>query len=142
MRSKRLAVVAVFGLMPFLAINAMTNRAAAKTPDGTWLVSDRVAIEVFDCAGLLCGRIVWLRQPVLRIPAMCGRTIVWGLRQTSPDQWDDGAFFDPENGSTYNLTAELRPDGTISARIYEGIQMFGRTEILRRIAPRSLQGWC
>jgi uncharacterized protein (DUF2147 family) len=116
--------------------------ARAETPDGTWIISDRVAIQVFGCENLFCGRIAWLRQPNLRTPQMCGRTIVWGLTQTAPGQWSDGSFFDPENSTTYNLSAALQPDGTISARIYDGIALFGRTEILRRIDPHSLSGWC
>ncbi len=111
-------------------------------PQGTWLVSDRVAIEIFDCDGSLCGRIGWLRNPALRTPEMCGRTIVWGLTRTGDRAWGNGAFFDPENGQTYDLSAEIESFDTISARIYEGIPLFGRTEILQRIAPRSLPDWC
>ncbi len=120
----------------------LATSAAAATPDGTWIIGDRVAIQVFDCKGLFCGRVVWLRRPALRTKALCGRTIVWGLTPTSPNQWSDGSFFDPENNTTYDLSASLQSDGTISARIYDGIALFGRTEILRRIARSSLTGWC
>ena len=31
--------------------------------DGAWLiVGTGAALEIFDCTGLLCGRIVWLRK--------------------------------------------------------------------------------
>ena len=114
----------------------------APLPDGTWLVSDRVAIEVFDCRHFFCGRVVWLRRPALRTPEICGRTIIWGLTPAGAAEWTNGMFYDPEDGDTYNLIARLRPDGTISARIYEGVALFGKTETLRRIPPRSLAGWC
>lgn len=91
---------------------------------------------------MLGGRIAWLRNPALRTPAMCGRTIVWDLRSTGPTKWSGGRFFDPENGSTYDLSATLDADDMISARIYAGIALYGKTEILRRIAPRSFAGWC
>jgi uncharacterized protein (DUF2147 family) len=139
MGSKRLAALA-FGLS--LCLSWPGTHALARTPDGTWLISDRVAIQVFDCDGLFCGRIVWLRQPALRTPALCGRTIIWGLTPTAPNQWSNGSFFDPENATTYNLSAALQPDGTNSARIYEDIALFGRTEILQRINPHSRPGWC
>jgi uncharacterized protein (DUF2147 family) len=111
-------------------------------PEGAWIISDRVAIEVFDCGGSLCGRIVWLRNPALRTAEMCGRTIVWGLTPDGPASWSNGWFFDPENHSTYDLSAELESADRIAARIYKGVSWFGRTEILTRIPPRSLEGWC
>ncbi len=126
----------------FVTFPAAYGRADVQPAVGTWLISDRLAIQVFDCQRLLCGRIVWLRQPTLRTPKLCGRTIVWGLTPTGPAHWNNGTFFDPEDGETYNLTATLQPDGSMSARIYEGIALFGKTELLRRISPRSLTGWC
>jgi uncharacterized protein (DUF2147 family) len=136
---RRLAILLTAGFASIPAVRAGTD---APLPDGTWIVSNRVAIEVFDCRQAFCGRVVWLRQPTLRTPDTCGRTIVWGLTPAGPSRWTDGTFFDPEDGDTYNLTATLRPDGTISARIYAGIALFGKTEVLRRIVPRSLAGWC
>ena len=68
--------------------------AASEVPDGTWLLANRVAIEVFDCSGLACGRIVWLLRPrtpdgqpdvdrrnpdaALRQRQLCGLTILLG----------------------------------------------------------------
>ena len=37
--------------------------ASAEVPDGTWLFANRVAVDVFECRGLVCGRIVWLLRP-------------------------------------------------------------------------------
>jgi uncharacterized protein (DUF2147 family) len=116
--------------------------AEPAVPDGTWLVSERVAFDIFPCKDALCGRIVWLRNPALRTSTMCGRTIVWGLTSAGPSEWNDGWFFDPENGATYNVSAHVETIDRISARIYRGIPLFGRTEILTRIAAGSLPGWC
>jgi hypothetical protein len=57
---------------------AQFSIAGAETanPDGTWLVNQRVAFDVFPCRDALCSRIVWLRNPALRTTEMCGRTIV------------------------------------------------------------------
>jgi uncharacterized protein (DUF2147 family) len=135
-RALRLLVAAaVCALLPIA-------RAGAWVPEGSWIVNDRLAIQVFECDAMLCGRIVWLRNPALRTPAMCGRTIVWNLRSTGPTEWSNGRFFDPENGATYDLSATLNTDDMISAHIYAGIALFGKTEILRRIPTKSLAGWC
>jgi uncharacterized protein (DUF2147 family) len=124
-------------VLPWSAI-----RAELPVPDGTWLVSQRVAFEIFPCKDALCGKISWLRNPALRTSTMCGRTIVWGLTSAGPAQWNDGWFFDPEDGQTYNVSAHVDTIDRISARIYRGIPLFGRTEILTRITARSLPGWC
>ncbi|HEY7581309.1 MAG TPA: DUF2147 domain-containing protein [Acetobacteraceae bacterium] len=128
------------GILALLA--GVGVRAKPPVPDGTWLVSQRVAFDIFPCRDALCGRIVWLRNPALRTSTMCGRTIVWGLTSAGPSQWDDGWFFDPENSQTYNVSARVETIDRISARIYRGIPLFGRTEILTRISARSLPGWC
>ena len=86
-------------------------------PDGTWLVSQRVAFDIFPCRNALCGRIAWLRNPALRTTEMCSRTIIWGLTSDGPAQWSDGWFFDPEDGDTYNVSAHVETVDRISARI-------------------------
>jgi uncharacterized protein (DUF2147 family) len=126
-------------MLAILACMGATLSVAHASPaDGTWLFKDKMAIQISDCENALCGRIVWLRNPALRTPAMCGRTIVWGLVPEGPSQWSNGWIFDPEDGNTYHLSATLESDDTISARIYEGIALFGETKILTRVAPADL----
>jgi len=133
---------AILLLAVLASMQGSAARAQTAVPDGTWLVSQRIAFDIFPCKDGLCGRIVWLRNPALRTSEMCGRTIIWGLNQDGPSQWGGGWFFDPENGSTYNVTAHVENHDRISARIYRGVSLFGRTEILTRITARSLSGWC
>lgn len=121
---------------------AVMPAAYASPADGTWLLRDKLAIQISECRNTLCGRIVWLRNAAQRTPEMCGRTIVWGLEPAGQSQWGDGWIFDPEDGNTYHLSATLESDDRISARIYRGIALFGETEILTRIVPRALPGWC
>ncbi|HET7882566.1 MAG TPA: DUF2147 domain-containing protein [Acetobacteraceae bacterium] len=116
--------------------------AQPSLPDGTWMVSQRIAFDIYPCQNALCGRIAWLRNPTLRTSTNCGRLLLWGLTQDGPAQWAGGRFFDPENGATYDVSATIETADKISARIYSGIALFGKTEILTRIASRSLPGWC
>jgi len=133
---------AILLLAVLASMQSSAARAQTAVPDGTWLVSQRIAFDIFPCKDGLCGRIVWLRNPALRTSEMCGRTIIWGLNRDGPSQWGGGWFFDPENGATYNVTAHVENRDLISARIYRGVALFGRTEILTRITARSLSGWC
>ena len=71
-----------------------------------------------------------------------GRTIIWGLTSDGPAEWHNGWFFDPEDGATYSVSARMDGNDRISARIYRGFALFGRTEILTRVAAHSLTDWC
>jgi len=114
--------------------------ANASSADGTWKIRDLV-LQISDCQQAVCGKIVWMKD-AWRRPKDCGRTIVWGLAPTGPNTWSDGSIFDPTDGNTYSLAATLEPAGTLNARIYKGFPVFGKTETLVRVAPRSLDGWC
>ncbi|MDR3539103.1 MAG: DUF2147 domain-containing protein [Acetobacteraceae bacterium] len=118
----------------------------------------KVAMQIFDCGGLLCGRIVWLQHPrdqasqlardkenpdpTLRQRPLCGQTILWGLQQTEPDHWTSGWLYNPDDGKIYRVRAELQSADVIVARIYLGIPLFGETWTLLRVPHLSSEGWC
>jgi len=140
--SMRHLVAGLFVIAVYIGAGCTAIGADAVAPEGTWIIADRVALQTFDCDGLLCGKVVWLRNPALRTAAMCGRTIVWGLKMTEPAQWSGGWFFDPEDGTTYNVSARIEGADQIVARIYKAIAWLGRTEILTRIRSGGRPGWC
>jgi uncharacterized protein (DUF2147 family) len=114
--------------------------AVASPVDGTWIIKDLVLL-IFDCQQSVCGRIVWVKDAARR-PSQCGRTIVWGLQATGPGEWTEGSIIDPDNETTYRLSATFEADGTLHARIFKGVPVFGRTEILRRVDIQSFDGRC
>ena len=75
--------------------------ASSAVPSGTWMFANRVALRIFDCSGLLCGKIVWLLRPdnpagqpdlddrnpdpALRQRHLCGLTIIWGMQASGQD---------------------------------------------------------
>jgi len=73
---------------------------------------------------------------------LCGLTIIWGMQPDGPAHWSNGWLYDPKDGGTYNVTAELTAPNTISARVFRGAPLFGRTEILIRDPPLSFDGRC
>jgi uncharacterized protein (DUF2147 family) len=128
-----LAAVA-FGLMGW------SLPARALPVEGSWVIRDLV-LDIFNCQGSVCGKVAWTKNPQQR-RTECGRTIVWGLSPDGPETWSGGSIFDPTDGNTYRLSATLESDGTLHARIYRGVPLFGKTEVLKRVQPRSLDGWC
>lgn len=104
------------------------------------LIGDLV-LTIFDCQHHVCGRIAWLKDPSRR-HLQCGKIIVWGLEARGPNEWVGGSILDPDDGKTYRLSATLATDGTLRARIFEGIPIFGKTQILQRTDTRVLAGLC
>lgn len=132
--------------------------AQPAVPQGVWLMDGRVAVQIFECEGLMCGRIVWLRArlnpqtvlnldkknpvPALRQRKLCGLTILWGLRPAGSNRWVDGWFYNPDDGKSYSVKAQLKSDDVIVARIYVGVPIIGKTKTLARVPHDTSEGWC
>ena len=145
----------LFGAIVIVALPAV---ALAGIPQGVWLMDSKVAVQIFNCSNLLCGRILWMKiprdpqgrperdelnpNPTLRQRPLCGVTIIGGLRSTGPDDWGGGWFYNPMDGVTYSLSAEVTSADLIVARIYIGIPLFGTTKTLVRVAHGISDGWC
>jgi uncharacterized protein (DUF2147 family) len=108
--------------------------------EGAWAIQDLI-LDIYQCDTFICGRVAWVKDPKRR-QLDCGRTIVWGLSPSGPETWDDGSIYDTTDGNTYRLNATLSSDGTLHARIFRGVPLFGKTEILRKVSSRSRPGWC
>jgi uncharacterized protein (DUF2147 family) len=145
-------------LAAFVAPAVPRPGSATDIPNGVWLIDGRAAVQIFDCNGRLCGRILWLLtprdpqgrlnrdrnnpDPALRQRLLCGLTILWALRPTGPGRWGGGWFYNPDDGATYRVSAELRAPDLIVARIYVGIPLFGENRTLVRVAHGISDGWC
>ena len=137
---------------------ASVPKATAATLPGVWLMGTKVAIQVFDCSGMLCGRVIWLRAPLdaqgllkrdklnpdlaLRERQVCGPTIIWNVRPVDSNHWKDGWFYNADDGSTYRVAMELRSDDVMMARVYEGIPAIGESKTLVRVPMGIGAGWC
>ena len=136
-----------------------TAVSAMRPADGTWFIDGTgVAVQIFDCSGQLCGRIVWLRMardsvgrlarddknpdPVFRQRPLCGLTVLQGLQPAGLDRWNSGWLYNPEDGQTYRVSAELRSADVFLARIYLGVPLFGETKTLLRVPRLRSEGWC
>lgn len=134
------------------------TRAATAIDGSVWLIDSKVAVQIFNCSELLCGRVLWLQtprnpqgqldrdknnpDPALRTRRLCGLTIFWGLHSTGPNRWGGGWFYNPDDGKTYRISAELRSADLIIARIYLGVPFFGQTKSLHRVPHGTSKGWC
>ena len=140
-----------------LALLLPGGMASAGAPPGVWVVDGKAAVQLYDCNGLMCGKLRWLESPrdaeggpkrdkhnpdpALRQRELCGLTLIWDLRPTGPNRWEGGWFYNPESGRTYNVATELSSDQLV-ARFYEGVKLVGETKTLSRAQPGTKDGWC
>ena len=145
-------------LLAFLAYPVSLARAETAVPPGVWLMGTKVAIQIFDCSAMLCGRVVWLKAPLdpqgllkrdtlnpdpaLQERQICGPTIIWNLKPDGANGWKGGWFYNPDDGTTYQTYMKLKSQDVIVARIYLGIPIFGETRQLIRVPHGTSAGWC
>jgi uncharacterized protein (DUF2147 family) len=145
-------------LLVSMALHVPSAIPATSVTEDVWLMDSKVAVQIFDCGDLLCGRVVWLviprdaqgvlnhdwRNPdsALRPRRLCGLTVLWALHPKGPDSWEDGWFYNPFDGQTYRVLAKLTSADLIVARVYRGSPLFGKTKTLQRVTRGTAAGWC
>ena len=106
---------------------------------GVWIDhTGRGAVEIKECSGGLCGRIVWLKDAANS--SVCGTQVIGSAKKTASDTWDNGWIFDPDKNARYSV--ELKTLGTDKLRVmgYMGSKMFNETYTWKR-ASAELK-WC
>lgn len=120
------------------AVLSVTGSAAAlaASPLGVWMDhTGRGAVEISNCDGGLCGRVVWVKAAADK--EGCNLQIIGGAKPKG-NRWDGGWIYDPESKSRYDV--ELTPVGDRKLRVlgYMGMKMFGETMTWTR-APADLE---
>jgi uncharacterized protein (DUF2147 family) len=135
------------------------NAAVSVPAAGAWFIEGTgAALQIFNCSGLICGRIAWLEEardadgspaqdnknpdPAFRQRPLCGLTILHGLRPAGLDDWNSGSLYNPDDGQTYQVLAERRSADVVVARIYGGMPLFGVTKTLLWVPRLGSQGRC
>jgi uncharacterized protein (DUF2147 family) len=105
--------------------------ATASGPTGVWIDhTGRGAVEITECAGRLCGRIVWLKDTGHK--SVCGTQVIGNAKPVGKDTWDGGWIYDPDKNEKYSV--ELRTIGGDKLRVmgYMGSKLFSETFIWKR----------
>jgi uncharacterized protein (DUF2147 family) len=125
--------------------------APPQGPVGVWIDhTGRGAIEIQPCGQGLCGRIVWMQQPLdekgqplkdalnenrrLRDRPICGLQIIGDLKQMRDGSWDRGWIYDPEQGESFDVELRLRAPDTLQVTGYKGLKFLSETFHWRRAA--------
>ena len=149
----RSLTAAAAGALLAAAFTAAAAPAAAQgaSPIGRWMTEGgKSHVEIFACGTLLCGRIVWLREPLfkdgkpktdlnnpdqaLKTRPIVGMQFLWNFtRSSEPNVWESGRIYNPEDGDVYKATMTMRPDGKLALRGYVGISLLGRSQYWERV---------
>ncbi|MCW9035208.1 MAG: DUF2147 domain-containing protein [Rhodospirillales bacterium] len=119
--------------MGFSLFVAMTLSAGAQagSPKGIWLTESKKAhVEVYDCGDKLCGKIVWLKEPLdekgmpkldkenedekLRDKPLMGQNMISDMVADGENAWDDGTIYNAEDGKTYSSEMNMPNDKTLN----------------------------
>ena len=60
-RSLRRAACAALLVIALSSFAVPGAAVSAIVPEGAWFIDGAAAVQIFDCSGELCGRIIWLR---------------------------------------------------------------------------------
>jgi uncharacterized protein (DUF2147 family) len=122
-----------------IALAATLSAASANaSPLGVWLDhTGRGAVEISDCNGKLCGRLVWLKEANHK--EGCGLQIFGDVKPVGTNRWDNGWIIDPEKDLNTRYDVEITLQGDkLKVMGYAGMKFLSQTMIWKR-APDSLQ---
>ena len=134
-----------------------TSSQAARPELGVWYDdSGQGAVEIYICednANRLCGRIVWLKEPLNAegVPKhdrhnpqpenqdrpICGLPILGNLGLMSGGEFDGGWIYDPKVGKSYSSALRLSGNDQLTVTGYLGVKLLGKSFTWRR-APSDL----
>jgi uncharacterized protein (DUF2147 family) len=106
------------------------------------------AVEISPCGRKLCGRIVWLQEPLdkngkpliddlnptagQRGKPVCGLQVLGNLERQSDGTWDNGWVYDPKVGESFDLAVELRGPSQLVITGYKGLKLFSKKFVWTR----------
>lgn len=149
---------AAAGLAPVAAQKgpAPAPAPAAPTFVGIWYDdTGEGAVEILPCGEHLCGRIVWLKNPLdnktgrphiddlnpqsaRRNRPICGLQIIGDLKLQSSGSWDAGWIYDPKVGKSYDVEIKLRSPDRLIVTGYLGTKFLSESYTWTR-APANLK---
>ena len=94
-----------------LATAASTPALAAGSPFGVWIDhTGRGAVEITDCNGKLCGKLVWFKDPKHEKDG-CNFQIIGNVKPVGGNKWDNGWIVDPDKDPDKKYDVEITPQG-------------------------------
>jgi uncharacterized protein (DUF2147 family) len=154
--SKRCKSMKIMTFFLFILLAAATAFGAGSSGIfGIWKTGmDESKVEVYQCGAKICGKIIWLKNPIytdsrdgeigtpvidrynpdpaLRSRPVLGLQILEGFTVEGDNTWRNGTCYDPKSGKTYRGKIHQAAPDRLELRGYIGIPLFGRTSVWTR----------
>jgi uncharacterized protein (DUF2147 family) len=129
-------------VMGFLAfgLTAASPVIGASSPFGVWIDhTGRGAVEITDCGGKLCGRLVWFKD-TKHSKDGCNFQVIGNVRSVGANKWDGGWIIDPDKDpkKKYDVEITLLSDTKLKVMGYAGMKFLSETMTWTR-APSDLK---
>lgn len=153
---KKIATLVLGFLITINILNAQEANAVSEADKiiGVWEVgSGKARVKVTKYGDKYGGKIVWLKEPTYsdgtkkvdknnpdegkKNTPLLGMNNLLGFSYKGSSEYDGGTIYDPENGSNYNCVIKLEDNNTLNVRGYIGVQLFGRTDIWKRVMLKA-----
>lgn len=123
MRIRVMAGLAVASVGAAMAISAVAT--AQDSPLGVWIDhTGRGAVEITDCGGNLCGKVVWVADQANA--KGCGLQILGDVKPMGDGTFDEGWIYDPDKDAKFDV--EIVPQGNKLKIVgYAGVKLFSQT---------------
>jgi uncharacterized protein (DUF2147 family) len=121
-RFHRVSIASIASALFGIALMAVAQAAMPVT--GTWLSADGgTKVRVSDCGGKLCGKVVWLNEPIdqstgrpktdkhnadtaKRTRPLLGVQVVQGMKPAGDNKWS-GQIYNADDGKVYQANVTL-----------------------------------
>ena len=135
---------AISGFAVILLLLGIVPARSQTDPSGVWLTQAGDArIQVSRCGGGICGKIIWLRDPIdnntgqpqlddknpnpaLARRPMIGLSIFIGMQPSGPRKWS-GRIYNADDGQTYTAHVNLQNDRVLEVQGCVGVLCGGET---------------
>lgn len=140
--SAAIVAIAALGAAPALA-------AGVPKEAGVWIDdSGKGAVKIEPCGAKLCGRIVWLRDPInasgepltdknnpdasMNKRPICGLPTIGNVAAMQEGGFDGGWVYDPKVGKSYTVALQLVGPDKLQVTGYLGMRFLGKSFIWTR----------
>lgn len=115
-----------------VGFSVLTSGALAAPASGTWLSENGgTKVRITDCGGKLCGKVVWLKDPVgadgkpktdrhnqdesKRARPLLGVPVVQGMAPSGENKWS-GQIYNADDGKTYDAHVTVISDNAMNVQ--------------------------
>jgi uncharacterized protein (DUF2147 family) len=136
-------------LLLLLTLTLAWAQKEPDTPMGIWMNEEKEArFEIFKCGDKLCGKIIWLKEPLrkgkpktddqnpnpkLKARPILGMLFMKDFEYKGNNKWDEGTIYDPKSGKTYSCYMKVITKDKMEVKGYIGISLIGRTQLWSRV---------